>query len=141
MDRRTFIATGTWYSTGAWASVWLAPGYGEAAGIAPARITLAFGRPIVALFDATLAQADVFTGYAARRHIPTFDIGDDIGALWHIALAPRVARTPSALIGFTRASDYFVLTRLALRPGRLVAPATEASRPHANAAVSFVICA
>jgi hypothetical protein len=139
MDRRTFIATGTWYSTGAWVPAWLAAGDAEAAGAgaAPADTTLAC--PALAVFDATLAQADRFADHAARLRIPTFDVGDDIGLLWHRSLAPRVAHAPSALIGFTRASDFFVLTRLALRPGRLVAPATEASRPHASAPVSFVI--
>jgi hypothetical protein len=139
MDRRTFIATGTWYSTGAWVPAWLVADHAEAACAVPCGSTPAFGRETLAVFDATLAQADAFADHAARLRIPAFDIGDDIGALWHTALAPRAARAPVALIGFTRASDFFVLTRLALRPGRLVAAATEASRPHANAPVSFVI--
>ncbi|MFC0398954.1 hypothetical protein [Paraburkholderia rhizosphaerae] len=106
----------------------------------PGGIARASARQTLALFDATLAQADAFTRHASRLRIPAFDIGDDIGALWHTALAPRVTQTPSTLLGLIRASDFFVLTRLALRPDRLVARTTDASRPHGNAAVSFVIC-
>jgi hypothetical protein len=142
MDRRTFIATGAWYSTGAWLPAWFAAGSAgaqEAVGAAPGDTVTARAARTFAVFDASLAQADAFADHAARLLIPAFDIGDDIGALWHASLASRVARAPSALIGLTRAADFFVLTRLALRPGRLVAHATEASRPHANAPVSFVI--
>jgi hypothetical protein len=149
MDRRTFIATGTWYSTGAWLPAWFAMSNTEARGAASgeaARERTTFARTVhartFAIFDATLAQADAFAGHAARLSIPAFEIGNDndVGALWHTSLAARVANVPpSTLIGFTRASDFFVLTRLALRPGRLVARATETSRLHANAPVSFVI--
>lgn len=147
MDRRTFIATGTWYSTGAWLPAWFATRPVEARGAvaheaARDDTTLARIPRTFAVFDATLAQADAFAGHAARLSIAAFDIGNDndIGALWHTSLARSVARAPSStIIGFTRASDFFVLTRLALRPGRLVASATETNRPHANAPVSFVI--
>jgi len=145
MDRRTFIATGTWYSSAAWLPAWLAAETAEARAAASrdaARqdTTLARTARAFALFDASLARADAFAEHAARLAIPVFEIGDDIGALWHTSLAASMARAPSpTLIGFTRASDFFVLTRLALRPGRLVARTTESSRPHANAPVSFVI--
>jgi hypothetical protein len=147
MDRRTFIATGTWYSTAAWLPAWFTTTSAQAQGAASHAAlrngaTLVHATPTFAIFDTSLAQADAFAGHAGRLSIPAFDIGNDndIGALWHTSLAPRVARAASStLIGFTRASDFFVLTRLALRPGRLVASATETSRPHANAPVSFVI--
>jgi hypothetical protein len=147
MDRRTFIAAGTWYSTGAWLPAWLTVSSAAARSAAsheaaPNGTTSARATRTFAIFDATLAQADAFAGHAARLSIPAFDIGNDndIGALWHTSLAPGVARAASStLIGFTRASDFFVLTRLALRPGRFVAGATEANRPHANAPVSFVV--
>jgi hypothetical protein len=147
MDRRTFIAAGTWYSTGAWLPACFAMGTVEARGAVSYDAArddppLARNAPTFAVFDATLAQADAFAGHAVRLSIPAFDIGNDhdIGALWHTSLARSVARAPSStIIGFTRASDFFVLTRLALRPGRLVASATETNRPHANAPVSFVI--
>ncbi|GAB7525440.1 hypothetical protein [Paraburkholderia sp. 2C] len=147
MDRRTFIATGTWYSTGAWLPAWFTVGSAEARGAASSEAsrdgaTLACATRCFAVLDASLAHADAFADHAARRSIPVFEIGNDhdIGTLWHVSLAASVARAPSStLIGFTRASDFFVLTRLALRPGRLVASATEMSRPHANAPVSFVI--
>jgi hypothetical protein len=147
MDRRTFIATGTWYSLGAWLPAWFTVCSAEARGaVVPDAsrngTTLASATRSFAVFDASLAQADAFADHVARLAIPAFEIGNDndIGALWHASLAASVARAPSStLIGFTRASDFFVLTRLALQPGRFVANATEVSRPHANAPLSFVI--
>lgn len=149
MDRRTFIAAGTWYSTGAWLPAWFTACSAEARGaVAPDTsrdgATLASAARRFAVFDTSLAQSSVFAGHAARLSMPAFEIGNgndnDIGTLWHASLAACVARAPSStLIGFTRASDFFVLTRLALQPGRFVANATEASRPHANAPVSFII--
>ncbi len=137
MNRRTFIAAGTWFSACGALSPWFADAADEAdaaaiAGAHPTRL---------ALFDSTLAQAGAFVDYTARRRIPAFDIGDDIGALWYRALAPRVARQPVVLLGLARASDFFVLARLALRPGRIVSHATQASQPHGAAPVTFRISA
>ncbi|MFC0575547.1 hypothetical protein [Paraburkholderia solisilvae] len=137
MNRRTFVAAGAWYSGGMRMPAWLAGvcvAADRAAPSGPAR-----SRETLAIFDAALAQAGAFADEALRLRMPIFDSGDDIGTLWHMTLAPRLAHAPAVLIGFTRASDFFVLTRLASRPGRLVAAATDASRPHADAPVSFVM--
>ncbi|WP_407945287.1 hypothetical protein [Paraburkholderia antibiotica] len=91
-----------------------------------------------AIVDSTLACGASFARYAGHLQLPVFDIGDDAGALWFTTLAPllddarsdratagavgatgAVHATPS-LIGFTRASDYFILRHLALRGGRFV---------------------
>ncbi|HEY3596147.1 MAG TPA: hypothetical protein VGL08_01330, partial [Paraburkholderia sp.] len=139
MDRRTFIATGTWFS----ACAYLPPWFADAA-----NVTAAAGpRDALAVFDSSLAQAGACARYAARLRISAFEIGDDIGALWYSALAPCIAHSRTgkpahhavALIGIARASDFFVLARLALQPGRIASGATEASQPHAAAPVSFVI--
>jgi hypothetical protein len=137
VKRRTFIAAGAWYSSGVLMPTWLAGACLAAERAAPSGPARA--RETLAVFDGSLAQAGSFADEALRLRIPIFDSGDDIGTVWHTMLAPRLARAPAVLIGFTRASDFFVLTRLALRPGRLVAAATEASRPHADAPVSFVM--
>ncbi|MGF6444048.1 hypothetical protein [Paraburkholderia youngii] len=115
MDRRTFMLTGAWLATaagGAWP--WLAR---AAACADDAR---AF-----AIVDSTLECGASFARYAAHLRLPTFETGDDAGALWFTTLAPKLddGRPPHAmpaLIGFTRASDYFVLQHLALRTGRFV---------------------
>jgi hypothetical protein len=115
MDRRTFMLTGAWLSTaagGAWP--WLAQ---AAACAADART--------FAIVDPTLECGASFARYAAHLRLPTFETGDDAGALWFTTLAPRLddgqtSRATVSLIGFTRASDYFVLQHLALRTGRFV---------------------
>jgi hypothetical protein len=134
MDRRTFIATGAWFSTGAFAPMWLA----EVAG-ATENVGATDTRRALAVFDASLAEASAFTDHAARLRLPAFDIGEDIGALWHTTLAPRIARAPAVLVGVARAADFFVLTRLAQRPGGHIVPAAQTHRLSGTAAVSFVL--
>jgi hypothetical protein len=132
MDRRTFMMTGAWLSSvagGAWP--WLA-------GAAARGDTLA-------IVDASLAGGASFAHYAAQMQLPVFETGDDIGALWYTTLAPLLTRTPTrmpaSLIGLTRASDYFVLSELAIRSGRLVEHSHEqcsGSGPrHAHVAFAF----
>ncbi|SDH71126.1 hypothetical protein [Paraburkholderia phenazinium] len=107
MDRRSFVMTGAWLSAaggGAWP--WLA--------------RAASTSNTLAVVDASLGEGRVLSGWATRRAIPVFETGDDIGALWYAALAPRLAATPGLVIGVTRASDYFVLGELALRSARMV---------------------
>ena len=63
----------------------------------------------------------------------------DIGTLWYATLAPRLAAVPVSLIGFARASDYFVLGRLAAGPNRRVVE--QAGEPGAGlgSPVAFLI--
>ncbi|HVE11238.1 MAG TPA: hypothetical protein VNE00_28545 [Paraburkholderia sp.] len=137
MDRRTFIATGAWLSSGVFTPAWLA-----LAAEATQRASAASGRCTLAIFDASLTDAELFAGHTARLSIPSFDIGDDIGALWHTELSPRAANHAVLLLGVTRAADFFVLSRLAQRPGRVpqhrMLP-NEASRLQRSGAVSFVM--
>ncbi|EDZ97699.1 conserved hypothetical secreted protein [Burkholderia sp. H160] len=130
------MLTGAWLATaagGAWP--WLA----QAAACADATRTFA-------IVDSTLECGASFARYAAQLRLPTFETGDDAGALWFTTLAPLLdagknpPATPS-LIGFTRASDYFVLQHLALRTGRFVEHRFEArEEPHARPAyVAFAL--
>ena len=95
MDRRTFVMTGTWLATIGCTWPW----------------TSAAARPALALavFDPTLALGRALADYASRANLLKFDVGDDIGALWHATLGPILMRTPAMLIGATRSSDFFVL--------------------------------
>jgi hypothetical protein len=77
----------------------------------------------LAIVDSTLACGPSFARYVAQMKLPAFETGDDIGALWYTTLAPLIARTSAqtpALIGVTRASDYFVLGEFVARAGHLV---------------------
>lgn len=132
MDRRTFMIAGACLS-GATGGVW------------PWLARAATQRNTLAIVDSTLACGPSFARYAAHMKLPTFDIGDDIGALWYTTLAPLLGGTtapiPAALIGVTRASDYFVLNELATRAGyRLAQRHEEAAGPagqHAHVAFAF----
>lgn len=112
------MLTGAWLATAAGSAwPWLARA-GAAAGRAGSSDTHA-----LAIVDSTLACGASFARYAAQLQLPTFEAGDDIGALWFATLAPlvddrTVARTAQSLIGFTRPADYFVLRHLALGSGR-----------------------
>ncbi|HXZ07415.1 MAG TPA: hypothetical protein VEI25_05105 [Paraburkholderia sp.] len=101
MDRRTFVMTGTWLAgTGcvlSWPWSWPWPS-------ATARPL-----PALAVFDPTLAHGRALADYASRANLSKFDVGDDIGALWHTTLGPILRHTPAMLIGATRSSDFFVL--------------------------------
>ncbi|SIT39862.1 conserved exported hypothetical protein [Paraburkholderia ribeironis] len=132
MDRRTFMITGAWLA-------------GAAGGAWPWLARAATQRNTLAIVDSTLACGPSFVCYAANLKLPTFDTGDDIGALWYTTLAPLLGGTsaprPASLIGVTRASDYFVLSELAMRAGYRVAhyhaqPAGPAGR-HAHVAFAF----
>lgn len=115
MDRRTFMMTGAWWSTVA-GSAW--PWLARAATL----------EGTLAIVDSTLADGPSFARYAAQLELPTFETGGDIGALWYSTLAPLLSRTSGsasaqrspALIGLTRASDYFVLGELLTRAGHQV---------------------
>src|SRR5258705_2896776 len=119
MDRRTFIAAGTWFSTAALGAPW--------SHVASGRHTVT--RRTIALFDSSLAASGALdasaalaslTGHAARERLLAFDLGaaasSDIGSFWYTTLSPHVSAAPATLIGVTRAADFFLLGRLALRP-------------------------
>jgi hypothetical protein len=128
MDRRTFMMTGACLSS-ATASAWPWLAHAAARGAT------------VAVVDSTLAYGAAFAGYAAHRRLPVFETGDDIGALWYTSLAPLLRATPAALIGLTRASDYFVLNQLAQSAGHLIehrqAQRMGSDRRHAHVAFAF----
>jgi hypothetical protein len=111
MDRRSFMTTAVCVP-GAAACAW------------PWLERVAAQRHTVAVIDSTLANGAAFAGYAAQWPVTVLEAGDDIGALWYTTLEPllRVTteRAPAALIGLTRASDYFVLEQLATRAGHQV---------------------
>lgn len=109
MDRRTFMTTAVCVP-GAAACAW------------PWLEGLAARRPTVAVIDSTLANGAAFAGYAAQWRWTVLEAGDDIGALWYTALGSLLRATPgpAALIGLTRASDYFVLEQLAKDAGHRV---------------------
>jgi hypothetical protein len=133
MDRRTFMMTGAWLSTvtgAAWP--WLARA-AEQGGT-------------LAIVDSTLACGPSFARYAARMKLPTFETGDDIGALWYSTLAPLIDRSRGtsarrSVIGLTRASDYFVLDGLVTRAAQRVEHSHEQrggpSLKHAHVAFAF----
>jgi hypothetical protein len=137
MDRRSFIATGVWISGGVLTPAWLIQAT-QAAEAAQA----GSGQHALAIFDASLTEAAAFAGHTARLGISALDIGDDIGALWHATLAPRAASEPVTILGVVRAADYFVLSRLAQRPGDALPHGLlplDASRLPRSSAVSFVM--
>jgi hypothetical protein len=132
MDRRTFMMTGAWLSSvtgGAWP--WLASAAAQSG--------------TLAVVDSTLACGPSFARYAAHLKLPVFDTGDDIGALWYTTLAPLLDQSSMnarrALIGVTRASDYFVLKELAIRSAHLAEPRDAqhggAAVRHAHVAFAF----
>jgi hypothetical protein len=106
MDRRTFVMTGAWLSAAGCALPWMAH-----AARAPNTI---------AVVDSSLAGGRAFADYVTRLNLPAFEVGADAGMLWYATLGPRLAAAPGVLIGFTRASDAFVLGQLALGSGRMV---------------------
>jgi hypothetical protein len=124
MDRRTFMMTSAWFSTAACA--W--PPLSHAAGAHSA----------LAVLDVSLASGSAFANYAPRLNVQVFEVGDDIGRLWYTTLAPRLAAAPARLICATRASDRFVLARLAASSRFTMLRANEAgARP--DGAVTFLL--
>lgn len=80
----------------------------------------------IAVYDPALAEGRALARAAARMGMPAFAVeekfGDDIGMLWHTQLAHRLAihtnsraEAPAAALCALRASDRFVLERLATR--------------------------
>ena len=129
MDRRAFVMTGAWLSA--------------AAGAWPGMTHAAVPRNTIALVDVSLAGGRAFSRDTARRGISVFEInhesGNDIGTLWYTALAPRLAAAPGLVTGVTRASDYFVLAELALRPASLVEHRCERWCAQRYAPVAFLL--
>lgn len=114
MDRRTFMMTGVCLPGAAGAAwPWLAC-------FAARSDTV----DTVAVIDSTLADGAAFADYARLSPLTVVEAGDDIGALWYTTLAPLLRAmpglAPAALIGLTRASDYFVLKELATSAGHRV---------------------
>lgn len=101
MNRRSFIMTGAWLPAAGGAWPWLAHA--------------ACASHTLAVVDTSLGAGRALSSSAMRRTIPVFETGDDVGTLWYATLAPRFAEAPGLVIGVTRASDYFVLSELALR--------------------------
>jgi hypothetical protein len=79
----------------------------------------------IAVVDVNLVSGRAFADYVARLEMPVFEPGDDVGLLWHATLAPRLAAVQGSLIGFTRASDFFVLGQLAASSRRKVRQTSE----------------
>jgi hypothetical protein len=133
MDRRTFIAAGTWFSTQPLVAPWDSVGESQRA-----------TRRTIAVFDSTMpgsaTSLDALTRYATREGLPAFDLGHaagaDIAAFWYATLAPHMMAAPTTVLGVTRAADFFVLARLALRPGRMPACSSDAL---SDSAVSFAL--
>lgn len=124
MDRRTFVTTGASLGATGCLLPWMAHALTHPAGT-------------IAVFDSTLAHGRAFADYAARARLRTFDVGDDIGALWYTTLAPRlVAPAQGTLVGITRASDFFVLSQFVPDAARITRSEIEAARA---APVAFVI--
>ncbi|RFU47965.1 hypothetical protein [Paraburkholderia sp. DHOC27] len=128
MDRRTFVQT--FVASGACLSAggFLLPGISHAL---EARTT-------IAVIDTSLASHRAFADYVLQRDLPCFETGADIGALWYTTLAPRLAAAPVALIGFTRASDHFVLSQLAARTHRVIQQTRHPDHAF-DAAITFLI--
>ncbi|WP_321887412.1 hypothetical protein [Paraburkholderia bannensis] len=70
----------------------------------------------IALYERALPQGEALARYAALAAIPSLALQDDIGALWHAQMAGRV-RAPVIALCALRASDRFVIERLATQHG------------------------
>jgi hypothetical protein len=72
--------------------------------------------PVVAIVDASLDESIERAKAAIADGASVIDGGDDVGALWYRALTgARVS-----VVGALRASDFFVVRRLARSEGRTV---------------------
>ncbi len=128
MDRRTFVTSGMWLTAAGCVSPWIA--------------RAAQTQGTIAVFDSTLAQGRAFAAYvahAARGNPRTFDVGDDIGALWYTTLAPHLAKTPTVLVGVTRPSDFFVLTQCVPDSARATQDGVTRSNANAHESIAFLI--
>lgn len=110
MDRRTFLCESV--------AVLIATACGVSSTRATQRIAMRTGA-CIALVDRTLAVGRALALYADRAGIETWVIDDDIGTLWHTHLARRTD-PHTALLAALRASDAFVLARLATPTGAAV---------------------
>jgi hypothetical protein len=101
-----------------------------AAAMSMVRFTPSLALPArIALYDSALAQGRALAHHAARAGITTFSLRDDIdiGMLWHLRLAAQQAHTVALCA--LRASDRFVLERLATRQRFIVIDTTTISDP------------
>lgn len=71
------------------------------------------------LVDEHLARGRELARLAARAGLPVIETGDDVGMLWHTALGPRLTGKEASFVGVVRASDAFVLARLAASSHRI----------------------
>jgi hypothetical protein len=119
IDAHTFAAAtqGTWRPFAGAAS-----GIGQPAGGEPAREEHppAAADAALALFDRAIEPSRAFAAHLARGGAAALDIGDDIGALWYRAIAPRTLSAQVTVAGLTRASDCFVVEQLCIAAGASV---------------------
>lgn len=88
-----------------------------AAALPVARLAPAIVPPLrIALYDCALPQGRTLARYAAQAAIPSLVLQDDIGILWHAQIAAHI-REPVIAVCALRASDRFVIERLATRCG------------------------
>lgn len=71
------------------------------------------------LADRHLARGRELARLAARAGVPVIETGDDIGMLWHTTLVHRLTGKEASFVGVVRASDAFVLARLAASSHRI----------------------
>jgi hypothetical protein len=113
MKRRTFVVAAGVPLAALVDSVWPVSAHAGEATIGVQR-SLAF-----ALVDMHLARGRELARLAARAGVPVVETGDDVGMLWHTTLHRRVASGKASFVGVVRASDAFVLARLAARSHRI----------------------
>lgn len=75
--------------------------------------------PAFVLADQHLARGRELARLAARAGFPVIEIGDDVGMPWHTTLVQRLTAKEASFVGVVRASDAFVLARLAARSHRI----------------------
>ncbi len=133
MNRRTFLqAAGGALATAACAAY--AARHSRSLGVLKDAMPKSAAR--MAVYDPALAEGRALARAAARMDIPAFAVGekfgDDIGMLWHAQLSNRFAvrtdcrtEAPVAALCALRASDRFVLERLAARHRCLVLAAPQ----------------
>ncbi|MDE1184656.1 hypothetical protein [Paraburkholderia sp.] len=95
----------------------------------------------IIVIDASLDPAASVSAFARRTGAPVFDVGggaSDVGTLWFSTLAARLNTLPARLIGCTRASDYFVLERLAGPFDACIANVPSMSSDWTHTVVAFV---
>jgi hypothetical protein len=100
MKRRTFIAVAV------------------GGGLSFTRVFAFAARADLVVVDSAVDASRGFLLHAARMRLPVFDVqrfaGGDIAMLWYEALRFAARGEPQRLVGVTRASDFFVLQRLAM---------------------------